>query len=280
MTLWELIQTAQHRYVGAYRHLLRQQRPRVPGLIAEPTMRVEMSDDIPIDFKVLRIDLLWFEPAAPAPTLPPPADPPEAVTPDAATPDAATPTADAPDAATPDAATPDAVTPTADAPVAASPRPTPRVAAVAITPTAPLPAPHHTQYPDGQVVIVHALAWDDCTLTVAPPPPPPPPPPPAPAPGNPDPAAPPLPHAALIAWLRRWRDRTDAPNQPPDADGLCAAVHSMTPPQIQDDKLSFTIDFGSAPPEAFTALLSTLFANGVRTVEVGKPMPSGVVNLA
>lgn len=239
MTLWELISSAQQRYVGAYRQLLRQQRPRVPGLAAELTMRTDMPAHVPIDYRVLRVDLLWREPAP--------------------TGQAAAPAQTADGSATP-----------------VDPMGEPRVAAVALNPAPPLPVPLRTEYPDGQVVIVHALPWDDCPFSVS--------------------AATQAASAAgsgaaglvelastldepLLAWLRRWRDRTDSPGVEPDADGLYSAVHSMTPPQFGSAAITFTVDFGSAPPEAFTSLISTLLANGVRSIQVGEGAPAGVVNL-
>lgn len=123
----------------------------------------------------------------------------------------------------------------------------------------PLPEPVTTTYPDGQQVRVRALKWDDCVLRVAP----------AVADDGP-----------LRDWLTRWIDRDD--RNPPDPDGLRAAVHSMTPPApdpaaanpaATDRAVAATVlavDFGTAPPEAFTALLSTLFACGATTIDVGE----------
>ena len=106
-----------------------------------------------------------------------------------------------------------------------------------------------TEYPDGQVVRVVNLRWDDCEFRCAPA-------------ANVD--------GPLREWLKRWSDREG--NKQADEDGLSSVVHSTTPPQSSPDgKLfGFAVDFGSAPPEAFTALVATLFAAGVREIRVGR----------
>jgi hypothetical protein len=105
-----------------------------------------------------------------------------------------------------------------------------------------------TVYPDGQRVGVLFLRWDDCEFHCAPPV---------------DISA------ALVAWLRLGSDRAET--NPADIDGLRGAVHSATPPQRAPDgsTVTFAIDFGSAPPETFTALLAALFGCGVTSVQVG-----------
>ena len=105
-----------------------------------------------------------------------------------------------------------------------------------------------TTYPDGQEVSVLFLRWDDCEFHCAPPV---------------DVIS------ALGEWLGEWIDRADAHGV--DADGLRSAVHSATPPQRSDggNMVGFAVDFGSAPAEAFTALLAALFAAGVTTIQVG-----------
>ena len=105
-----------------------------------------------------------------------------------------------------------------------------------------------TVYPDGQRVGVLFLRWDDCEIQCTP------------AIDVND---------ALLMWLREWSDRADA--NPVDADGLHGAVHSATPPQGSPDGATvvFAVDFGSAPPEAFVALVAALFGCGVRSIQVG-----------
>ncbi len=105
-----------------------------------------------------------------------------------------------------------------------------------------------TSYPDGQTVGVLFLRWDDCEFHCTP---------------AVDVSA------ALIAWLREWMDHSET--RAADPDGLHAVVHSATPPQRSPDRstVAFAIDFGSAPPEAFTALVAALFGCGVRSIQVG-----------
>ncbi len=105
-----------------------------------------------------------------------------------------------------------------------------------------------TTYPDGQTVGVLFLRWDDCEFQC-----------------NPAVDV----SAALIAWLREWGDRPE--KSAADPDGLRSVVHSVTPPQRSPDRstIAFAIDFGSAPPEAFTALLAALFGCGVMSIQVG-----------
>ena len=105
-----------------------------------------------------------------------------------------------------------------------------------------------TVYPDGQRVGVLFLRWDDCEFQCTP---------------AIDVSE------ALAAWLQHWSDRANA--NPVDAEGLRGAVHSATPPQAAPDgsTMAFGIDFGSAPPEAFIALVAALFGCGVRSIQVG-----------
>ena len=105
-----------------------------------------------------------------------------------------------------------------------------------------------TSYPDGQEVSVLFLRWDDCEFHCSP-------------------AA--DVSTALGAWLDEWGDR--AGKHGIDRDGLRSAAHSVTPPQNAPDgkTMGFAVDFGSAPAEAFTALIATLFANGVTRIQVG-----------
>jgi hypothetical protein len=105
-----------------------------------------------------------------------------------------------------------------------------------------------TSYPDGQEVSVLFLRWDDCEFRCAP-------------------AA--DVSSALTEWLDEWGDR--AGTHGVDGDGLRSAAHSVTPPQRSADgqTIAFAVDFGSAPAEAFTALLATLFAAGVTRIQVG-----------
>jgi hypothetical protein len=105
-----------------------------------------------------------------------------------------------------------------------------------------------TTYPDGEEVSVLFLRWDDCEFHCAP---------------AVDVSG------ALGAWLNEWGDRAEAHGV--DGDGLRSAAHSVTPPQAAPDgkTVAFAVDFGSAPAEAFTALIAALFASGVTRIQVG-----------
>ena len=107
--------------------------------------------------------------------------------------------------------------------------------------------PSVTDYPDDRRVTVTALRWDDCVFRASP--------------GLDD-------GAPLRSWLGQWMDRAD--QNPVDPDGLHGAVHSMTPPQRQPDGSTLhVVDFGSAPPEAFTSLIATFFGAGTTHITIG-----------
>jgi hypothetical protein len=103
-------------------------------------------------------------------------------------------------------------------------------------------------YPGGQRLRVVGLRWDECEFRMTP---------------AVDVDAP------LRAWLAKWQDRQE--QNVVDADGLHVAVHSATPPGRSPDgqMTGFAVDFGSAPPEAFTALVSALLAAGAEAIQVG-----------
>ena len=103
-------------------------------------------------------------------------------------------------------------------------------------------------YPDGQEVSVLFLRWDDCEFHCSP---------------RLDLAP------ALTRWFGEWNDR--AGRHGVDRDGLRSAVHSITPPGVSAGRSAvvFAVDFGSAPAEAFTSLIATLFAAGVTRIQVG-----------
>jgi hypothetical protein len=105
-----------------------------------------------------------------------------------------------------------------------------------------------TSYPDGQEVSVLFLRWDDCEFHCAP---------------AVDVSK------VLTEWLDEWGDR--AGKHGVDGDGLRSAAHSVTPPQGSPDgqTVAFAVDFGSAPAEAFTALVAALFAAGVTRIQLG-----------
>ena len=66
-----------------------------------------------------------------------------------------------------------------------------------------------------------------------------------------------FPEPALLAWGNRWI-HDEAPLGP--RDGLTGIIHSVSQPELQDGLLEFTVDFGTAPFEAFEEL--TAFFEG------------------
>lgn len=197
MTLWELISAVRERYVEVYRATIRQHGPTVQRLIAEPLVRAEGGETVPVDYLVFRADLIVTvndQPQAGALAPMPPVDTPGLV----------------------------------------------------------------VNYPDGQQLSVQRFAWDDCVMIMQPPP---------------------TTDEPILQWLRTWRDRA---GETPDADGLVGAVHSLTPPRTDGTSLLLVADFGSAPPEAFTALIAALLKSGIREIRITTTPqtpspPSGVV---
>lgn len=183
MTLWELITAVRERYVEGYRLTLRQHGPSLQNLMAEPLVRTDGADDVPIDYRVFRADIIWQAEDKPQ--------------------------------------------------------------VGALSPMLPITPPDLVvHYPDGQRLEVQRFSWDDCVIIATP------------VPSTDEP---------IIGWLRQWRDRPDAT---PDADGLVYSVHSMTPPATDGTAMLTVVDFGSAPVEAFTALIAALLSTGVREIRL------------
>ena len=59
MTLWELITAVREQYVELYRQTIRHHGPTVQNLMAEPLVRAEVPDAVPVDYRVFRPDLVW-----------------------------------------------------------------------------------------------------------------------------------------------------------------------------------------------------------------------------
>ena len=73
----------------------------------------------------------------------------------------------------------------------------------------------------------------------------------------------------LNQWFHKWID--DAEEMSPDEFGLSGVIHQMTPVDQLSDCYVFTVDFGSAPTQAFLELLDVLAGSGVSQVRVGSP---------
>lgn len=73
--------------------------------------------------------------------------------------------------------------------------------------------------------------------------------------------------AALVAWMDRWMDIGD--KKPKDANGLSEIVHNVTQPERTQGGWSFSVDFGSAPLDAFVELIEVVRASGTKKLELG-----------
>jgi hypothetical protein len=67
--------------------------------------------------------------------------------------------------------------------------------------------------------------------------------------------------------LEEWFDEHES--KPADEDGLAGVLHNMTQPSNNAEFRTFSVDFGSAPVDAFFKLLEALASTGVREVAVG-----------
>ena len=68
------------------------------------------------------------------------------------------------------------------------------------------------------------------------------------------------------SWIRKWIDIND--NKSISTDSLQNVIHSVTYPQVDKNKWTTSIDFGSAPIEAFKELVMILSKQGISKVEV------------
>lgn len=74
-------------------------------------------------------------------------------------------------------------------------------------------------------------------------------------------------HSELfISWAIRWIDPDESHDS--DDNGLGGYIHSVTWPEHVGSDMSFSVDFGSAEPEAFVDLMSVLGDLGVESVDV------------
>jgi hypothetical protein len=75
----------------------------------------------------------------------------------------------------------------------------------------------------------------------------------------------------LSAWVDKWMDFRDTKSAGPD--GLAGVVHGTTFPVKTATHWQFMVDFGSAPVEAFTELMTAVAQMGLRDVSVGSFSP-------
>lgn len=74
----------------------------------------------------------------------------------------------------------------------------------------------------------------------------------------------------LAAWAKSWIDDCAPPCGP--QSGFSGIIHSVTLPEAMDERYGFSVDFGSAPVDAFAGLVSLL---GDGLLEVGSYALSG-----
>lgn len=72
---------------------------------------------------------------------------------------------------------------------------------------------------------------------------------------------------AFEAWMTTWIDPDETKD--PDEYGLGEYIHSVTYPEGDgEDKLTFSVDFGSAGPDSFIALVNVLSGFGATHLHV------------
>ena len=73
--------------------------------------------------------------------------------------------------------------------------------------------------------------------------------------------------AALVAWMDKWMDIAE--KKPKDGNRLSQIVHNVTQPQRTQAGWSFSVDFGSAPLDAFVELIDVVRASGAKKLKLG-----------
>jgi len=107
----------------------------------------------------------------------------------------------------------------------------------------------------GLGVVLHPFQWDSMTVSFQ-------------DPGGLDDWQP------LVSWYGEWyRENEDSED---GSGALLGVVHCLSDPEVTRGTVRFTVDLGSAPVEAFDALLDVIAALGVKSVVVGNA-PRGQV---
>jgi hypothetical protein len=73
--------------------------------------------------------------------------------------------------------------------------------------------------------------------------------------------------ARLVAWMGKWMDIAE--KKPKDANRLSQIAHNVTQPEKKRAGWSFSVDFGSAPLDAFVELIEVVRASGAKKLELG-----------
>src|SRR5262249_2145724 len=73
--------------------------------------------------------------------------------------------------------------------------------------------------------------------------------------------------ARLVAWMDKWMDIAE--KKPKDKNHLSQIAHNVTQPEKRRAGWSFSVDFGSAPLDAFVELIEVVRATGAKKLELG-----------
>ena len=73
--------------------------------------------------------------------------------------------------------------------------------------------------------------------------------------------------ATLVRWMMKWMDIEDKKTK--DENLLSGIVHNVTPPERTKNGWSFSVDFGSAPLDAFVELIEVIRTAGAKTMQLG-----------
>ena len=96
---------------------------------------------------------------------------------------------------------------------------------------------------DGMKVVIDPFVWNGCEFTIEE-----------------------KPNFIFESWAKKWIDFEDTKEVPKDS--FSNVIHSVTYPTEENGKWMISIDFGTAPIEAFKELLTTFSRQGIRYVEV------------
>jgi hypothetical protein len=73
--------------------------------------------------------------------------------------------------------------------------------------------------------------------------------------------------ARLVAWMDKWMDVAE--KKPKDRNRFSQIAHNVTQPEKRQAGWTFSVDFGSAPLDAFVELVEVVRATGAKRLELG-----------
>jgi hypothetical protein len=85
----------------------------------------------------------------------------------------------------------------------------------------------------------------------------------------------PLPEPTCWQPLQHWFWRWFKENTGEHNEALAGAVYFLSDPEVSDGAVTFAVDLGTAPVEAFEDLLDALEMMGAKRCEIGHPEGSG-----